>query len=253
MFVSVKGIPHLSAQLLFGKYSVRNVSILPSVVATLLTVLISLIVAAPIGVFTAVFLNEYTKKGSKAVKVIRTAIDILSGIPSIVYALFGMVTFVVWLGGKQSILAGSLTIAIMLLPTVVRSTEESLKSVPDGLREGSLALGAGKVRTVFKVVLPSALPGIASAIILAMGRVVSESAPFIYTMGNSLKGMPAGVTDSGTTLAVALYRLAGEGRFVNQAYATAFVLIVVVLSLNAVADLITKKLDKKLKGSKDGK
>lgn len=253
VFVSVKGIPHLSAQLLFGKYSVRSVSILPSVVATLLTVLISLIVAAPIGVFTAVFLNEYTKKGSKAVKVIRTAIDILSGIPSIVYALFGMVTFVVWLGGKQSILAGSLTIAIMLLPTVVRSTEESLKSVPDGLREGSLALGAGKVRTVFKVVLPSALPGIASAIILAMGRVVSESAPFIYTMGNSLKGMPTGVTDSGTTLAVALYRLAGEGRFVNQAYATAFVLIVVVLSLNAVADLITKKLDKKLKGSKDGK
>lgn len=253
VFVSVKGIPHLSAQLLFGKYSVRSVSILPSVVATLLTVLISLIVAAPIGVFTAVFLNEYTKKGSKAVKVIRTAIDILSGIPSIVYALFGMVTFVVWLGGKQSILAGSLTIAIMLLPTVVRSTEESLKSVPDGLREGSLALGAGKVRTVFKVVLPSALPGIASAIILAMGRVVSESAPFIYTMGNSLKGMPAGVTDSGTTLAVALYRLAGEGRFVNQAYATAFVLIVVVLSLNAAADLITKKLDKKLKGSKDGK
>lgn len=253
VFVSVKGIPHLSAQLLFGKYSVRNVSILPSVVATLLTVLISLLVAAPIGVFTAVFLNEYTKKGSKAVKVIRTAIDILSGIPSIVYALFGMVTFVVWLGGKQSILAGSLTIAIMLLPTVVRSTEESLKSVPDGLREGSLALGAGKVRTVFKVVLPSALPGIASAIILAMGRVVSESAPFIYTMGNSLKGMPTGVTDSGTTLAVALYRLAGEGRFVNQAYATAFVLIVVVLSLNAVADLITKKLDKKLKGSKDGK
>ena len=253
VFVSVKGIPHLSAQLLFGKYSVRNVSILPSIVATLLTVLISLIVAAPIGVFTAVFLNEYTKKGSKAVKVIRTAIDILSGIPSIVYALFGMVTFVVWLGGKPSILAGSLTIAIMLLPTVVRSTEESLKSVPDGLREGSLTLGAGKVRTVFKVVLPSALPGIASAIILAMGRVVSESAPFIYTMGNSLKGMPAGVTDSGTTLAVALYRLAGEGRFVNQAYATAFVLIVVVLSLNAVADLITKKLDKKLKGSKDGK
>lgn len=253
VFVSVKGIPHLSAQLLFGKYSVRNVSILPSIVATLLTVLISLLVAAPIGVFTAVFLNEYTKKGSKAVKVIRTAIDVLSGIPSIVYALFGMVTFVVWLGGKQSILAGSLTIAIMLLPTVVRSTEESLKSVPDGLREGSLALGAGKVRTVFKVVLPSALPGIASAIILAMGRVVSESAPFIYTMGNSLKGMPAGVTDSGTTLAVALYRLAGEGRFVNQAYATAFVLIVVVLSLNAIADLITKKLDKKLKGSKDGK
>ena len=253
LFVCVKGIPHLSSQLLFGKHSVRNISVFPSIVATLITVAISLVIAIPIGVFTAVFLNEYAKKGSKIVRLIRSAIDILSGVPSIVYALFGMVTFVAWFGGKQSILAGSLTISIMLLPTVVRSTEESLKSVSDSLREGSLALGAGKVRTIFKVVLPSALPGIASAVILAIGRVVSESAPFMYTMGNSLTVMPKSVLSDGTTLAVALYVLAGEGQYLNVAYATAFVLLVIVLALNLLANLITKKLDKKLKGSKNGK
>ena len=253
LFVCVKGIPHLSSQLLLGKHSVRNISVFPSIVATLITVAISLVIAIPIGVFTAVFLNEYAKKGSKIVRLIRSAIDILSGVPSIVYALFGMVTFVAWFGGKQSILAGSLTISIMLLPTVVRSTEESLKSVSDSLREGSLALGAGKVRTIFKVVLPSALPGIASAVILAIGRVVSESAPFMYTMGNSLTVMPKSVLSDGTTLAVALYVLAGEGQYLNEAYATAFVLLVIVLALNLLANLITKKLDKKLKGSKNGK
>jgi len=253
LFVCVKGIPHLSSQLLFGKHSVRNISVFPSIVATFITVAISLVIAIPIGVFTAVFLNEYAKKGNKIVRLIRSAIDILSGVPSIVYALFGMVTFVAWFGGKQSILAGSLTISIMLLPTVVRSTEESLKSVSDSLREGSLALGAGKVRTIFKVVLPSALPGIASAVILAIGRVVSESAPFMYTMGNSLTVMPKSVLSDGTTLAVALYVLAGEGQYLNEAYATAFVLLVIVLALNLLANLITKKLDKKLKGSKNGK
>ena len=249
-FVCVMGIPHLNLQLLFGKYELAGeISILPSIVATLLTVLISLIIAIPVGVFTAIFLNEYTKKGSRIVKVIRSAVDILSGIPSIVYALFGMVTFVVWFGNKTSILAGSFTISLMLLPTVVRSTEESLKSVSDSLREGSYALGAGKIRTIFKVVLPSALPGILSAVVLAMGRVVSESAPFMYTMGSTVSPMPTGVTDSGTTLAVALYKLAGEGRHVNEAYATAFVLLVIVLALNALANLIGKKLNKKLKGS----
>lgn len=249
-FVCVMGIPHLNLHLLFGKYELAGeISILPSIVATLLTVLISLIIAIPVGVFTAIFLNEYTKRGSRIVKVIRSAVDILSGIPSIVYALFGMVTFVVWFGNKTSILAGSFTISLMLLPTVVRSTEESLKSVSDSLREGSYALGAGKIRTIFKVVLPGALPGILSAVVLAMGRVVSESAPFMYTMGSTVSPMPTGVTDSGTTLAVALYKLAGEGRHVNEAYATAFVLLVIVLALNALANLIGKKLNKKLKGS----
>ncbi len=248
-FVTIKGVPHLSVQLLFGKYEMAGaISILPSIAATLMTVILSLVIAVPIGVATAVFLNEYTKKNSKIVRVIRSAIDILSGIPSIVYALFGMVTFVAFFGRKTSILAGSFTIAIMLLPTVVRSTEESLRSVSDGLREGSLALGAGKVRTIFKIVLPSALPGIMSAIILAMGRVVSESAPFMYTMGSTIMPMPNGYGSSGTTLAVALYKLAGEGRYTNEAYATAFVLLVIVLTLNLLASLIEKKLNKKLQG-----
>ena len=207
----------------------------------------------PIGVATAIFLNEYTKKGSKLVRVIRSAIDVLSGIPSIVYALFGMVTFVVWFGNKISILAGSFTISLMLLPVVVRSTEESLRSVDDSLREGSFALGAGKVRTIFKIVLPSALPGIMSAVILSMGRVVSESAPFMYTMGSTLSPMPHGVSDSGTTLAVALYKLSQEGFYVNEAYATAFVLLVIVLLLNTLASVLSTKLEKKLKGSKNEK
>ena len=250
-FVCIKGIPNLSAKLLFGKFeTLSTISIFPSIVATLITIVISLLIAIPVGVFTAIFLNEYTKKGSKLVKAIRSAIDVLSGIPSIVYALFGMVTFVVFFGNKTSILAGSCTVAVMLLPTVVKSTEESLKSVSDSLREGSYALGAGKVRTIFKVVLPSALPGIMSAIILSMGRVVAESAPFMYTMGSTLSPMPNSVLDSGTTLAVALYKLAGEGRYVDQAYATAFVLLVIVLALNVLAQVLSNKLDKKLKGGK---
>lgn len=248
-FICIMGIPHLSVDLLFGEYVLSgSVSILPSIVATFITVAISLVVAVPVGVFTAIFLNEYTKKGSKLVKLIRGAIDVLSGIPSIVYALFGMVTFVVLFGNKMSILAGSFTIALMLLPIIVRSTEESLKAVDDSLREGSLALGAGKMRTIFRIVLPSALPGILSAVILAMGRVVSESAPFMYTMGSTLMPMPTSPMSSGTTLAVALYKMAGEGVYTNEAYATAFVLLVIVLVLNITAQLIASKLNKKLKG-----
>ena len=249
LFIVIRGVPHLTGQLLFGAYEIGGeISILPSIVATFMTVFLSLIIAIPIGVAAAVFLNEYTKKGSRLVRVIRSAIDILSGIPSIVYALFGMITFVVWFSGKRSILAGSCTIAIMLLPTVIRSTEESLKSVSDSLREGSLALGAGKVRTIFKVVLPSALPGIMSAVILSMGRVVSESAPFMYTMGSTIAPMPKGLMSGGTTLAVALYKLSGEGRYMNEAYATAFVLLVIVLALNLLAGWIEKKLNQKLHG-----
>ena len=152
--------------------------------------------------------------------------------------------------GKSSILAGTLTISIMLLPTIVRSTEESLKSVQDSLREGSFALGAGKMRTIFKIVLPSALPGIMSAIILSMGRVIAESAPFVYTMGSVISATPTGYLDGNATLAVALYQLAGEGWYVNEAYATAVVLIILVLGLNLLAELIAGSLNKKLQGDK---
>lgn len=253
-FVLVKGAPTLFANphLLFGKYEFNSekITILPSIVTTLMTVALSLLVAVPIGICTAIFLNEYAKKNNVFIKIIREAIDLLNGVPSIVYGLFGMITFVALIKGRSTIMAGSLTVGIMLLPTIVRSTEESLKSVQDSLREGSFALGAGKMRTIFKIVLPSALPGILSAIILSMGRVISESAPFIYTMGSVISAMPKGYFDSNATLAVALYRLSGEGWYVNEAYATAVVLIVLVLALNFLAELIAGKLNKKLQGEK---
>lgn len=253
-FVLVKGAPTLftNPHLLFGKYEFNSekITILPSIATTLMTVALSLLVAVPIGICTAIFLNEYAKKNNVFIKIIRGAIDLLNGVPSIVYGLFGMITFVALIKGRSTIMAGSLTVGIMLLPTIVRSTEESLKSVQDSLREGSFALGAGKMRTIFKIVLPSALPGILSAIILSMGRVISESAPFIYTMGSVISAMPTGYFDSNATLAVALYRLSGEGWYVNEAYATAVVLIVLVLALNFLAELIAGKLNKKLQGEK---
>ena len=251
-FVFVNGLPELitNPHLIFGKYEFgsENITILPSIVATLMAVVLSLVIAVPIGIMTAVFLNEYTKKNNIFVRVIRTAIDILSGVPSIVYGLFGMITFVKVFGGSSSIIAGSLTVSIMLLPTIVRSTEESLKAVEDSLREGSFALGAGKLRTIFKIVLPASLSGIISAVILSMGRVVSESAPFLYTMGSVISAVPKGYGDSGATLAVALYQLSGEGWYLKEAYATAVVLIVIVFSLNLLAEYISGKLTKKLKG-----
>lgn len=251
-FILANGLPELLSNpyLLIGKYEFgsENITILPSIAATLMAVLLSLAIAVPVGIMTAVFLNEYTKRNHIFVRLIRTAIDILSGVPSIVYGLFGMITFVKVFGGSSSILAGSLTVSIMLIPTIVRSTEESLKSVADSLREGSFALGAGKLRTIFRIVLPSALPGIMSAVILSMGRVISESAPFLYTMGSVISAIPKSYGDSGATLAVALYQLSGEGWYLEEAYATAVVLIVLVLSLNLLAGLVSRRLTKKLKG-----
>ncbi len=253
-FIFIKGLPTLisSPHLLFGEYEFdsEKITILPSIITTLMTVGLSLLISVPIGVCTAIFLNEYAKKNNFFIKIIRGAIDLLNGVPSIVYGLFGMITFVVLIGGTSSILAGTLTISIMLLPTVVRSTEESLKSVQDSLREGSLALGAGKMRTIFKIVLPSALPGITSAIILSMGRVIAESAPFIYTMGSVFSAVPTGFLDSNATLAVALYRLSGEGWYINEAYATAVILIILVLGLNLLAEVIAGRLNKKLQGDR---
>ncbi len=251
-FIFVKGFPELvrNPELIYGKYEFGGkVTILPAIVTTLYTVVLSLLISVPIGIMTAIFLNEYTKKHNFFIKIIRTAINVLSGVPSIVYGLFGMITFKQWFTGTSSIIAGVFTISIMLLPTIVCSTEESLKSVPDMLREGSFAMGAGKLRTIFKIVLPSAMPGIISAVILTIGRVISESAPFLYTMGSVIGGIPKTVADSGATLAVALYQLSGEGWYMNEAYATAVVLIVIVLALNLVAELAGGKFSKKLGGT----
>ena len=248
-FIFIKGIPHIKWDFLFSNYNYGGEpSIGPAIVATLMLIVISMVISVPLGIATAVYLNEYTQKGSRLVRLVRSAIDVLSGIPSIVYGLFGSLTFVVWFGNATSILAGGFTISIMLLPVVVRSTEESLKTVPDSFREGSLALGAGKVRTIFKVVLPSALPGIFSAVILAVGRVVSETAPLVWTMGSVIQPMPEGFLSGGASLAVALYALASEYKYMNQAYATACVLMAIVLILNTVADIISSRLQKKLQG-----
>lgn len=248
-FIFIRGIPHIKWDFLFSNYSYGGEpSIGPAIVATLMLIVISIVISVPLGIATAVYLNEYTQKGSRLVRLVRSAIDVLSGIPSIVYGLFGSLTFVVWFGNATSILAGGFTISIMLLPVVVRSTEESLKTVPDSFREGSLALGAGKVRTIFKVVLPSALPGIFSAVILAVGRVVSETAPLVWTMGSVIQPMPEGFLSGGASLAVALYALASEYKYMNQAYATACVLMAIVLILNTVADIISSRLQKKLQG-----
>ena len=254
-YIFAQGLPYLirNPGLLYRKFEFGSdeITLLPSIVTTLMAVVLSLLIAVPVGVMTAIFLHEYARKGNIFVRIVRGAIDVLSGVPSIVYGLFGNLVFVGLLGkGSYTVWAGSLTISIMLLPTIVRSTEESLKSVADALREGSLALGAGKMRTIFKVVLPSALPGILSAVILSMGRVISESAPFMYTMGSVLTKMPSSYGDSGATLAVALYRLAGEGWYLEESYATAVVLIVLVLGLNLLAEFIANKLNKKLTGDK---
>ncbi|MBQ3221583.1 MAG: phosphate ABC transporter permease subunit PstC [Clostridia bacterium] len=251
-FVLIKGLPHVTPHFLFGKFvfGSENITIFTSIVTTLMAIALSLAVAVPLGVMTAIFLHEYTAKENLFVRIVRGAIDILGGVPSIVYGLFGLITFVRLFGGTSSILAGGLTVSVMLLPTIVRSTEESLRAVSDSLREGSYALGAGKLRTVFKIVLPSALGGILSAIVLAMGRVVSESAPFLYTAGSVIWAMPTSYADNGATLAVAMYRLAGEGWHTNEAYATAVVLVGIVLILNLLAGFVAKKLQKKWNGEK---
>ncbi len=253
-FIFIKGTPYLlqNPSLIYGKYEFASekITVLPAIVTTVYAVVLSLSIALPTGIMTAIFLNEYAKQDNLAVKLIRSAVDILSGVPSIVYGLFGMVFFLPLLGKSSSIIAGALTVSIMLLPTVVRTTEESLKSVSDQLRQGSLALGAGKLRTIFKIVIPSALPGIMSAVILSMGRVLGESAPLLYTMGSVITAIPKSIFDSGATLAVALYQLSGEGWYLREAYATAVVLILLVLLLNFTAELFAHKLSKKFKGAR---
>ena len=252
VYLLVMGLPHFSVGLLFGDYQYgQQVSIWPSVAATLMTVGISLVIALPLGICAAVFLSEYAGSKNPLVRIIRSAIDILSGVPSIVYGLFGAITFVKLLGGSYSIAAGSLTVSVMLLPTVIRATEESLRAVPMALREGALALGAGKLRTIFTVVLPSALPGIVAAAILSVGRVMSESAPFMFTMGSSLQPMPEGAMSGGTTLAVALYYLSGENLYTDEAFACACVLMLIVLALNVAAEAAGRALQKKFQGEKN--
>ena len=242
-YILVKGIPYLSADLFSLTYTSDNVSLLPSLINTFIMTILSLVVAAPLGIFAAIYLVEYAKSGSKLVKLIRITAETLSGIPSIVYGLFGMLFFVTKLKWSYSMLAGAFTLAIMILPLIMRTTEEALISVPDSYREGSFGLGAGKLRTVFQVVLPSAIPGILAGVILGIGRIVGETAALMYTSGTVAKY--AGAMESGRTLALHMYVLTSEALHVDQASATAVVLLVIVIGINAFSGFIAKKLAKK--------
>lgn len=242
-FVLVKGVPSLSLDFFSFNYTSENVSLMPALINTLIITLLSLLIAVPLGVFSAIYLTEYAKRGNKLVSIIRITTETLSGIPSIVYGLFGFLFFVTVVGKGYSILAGALTLAIMILPTIMRTTEEALTSVPDAYREASFGLGAGRLRTIFRVILRSAIPGILSGIILSAGRIVGETAALIYTAGSMAK-MADGLTSSGRTLSVHMYMLANEGLHVDKAYATAVVLLVLVAGINALAAYAAKKLTK---------
>ena len=242
-YILIHGVPHLTLDLFALEYNSENVSMLPSIINTLIMTVLSLLIAAPLGIFSAIYLTEYAKKGNKFVMIIRLTTETLSGIPSIVYGLFGALFFVTALGWGYSLLAGALTLAIMILPLIMRTTEEALKSVPDMYREGSFGLGAGKLRTVFCVVLPSAIPGILSGIILSVGRIVGETAALIYTAG-AIAQVPSSLMGSGATLAVHMYNLSREGLHMDQAYAVAVVLLILVLFINWVSSTVAKRLTK---------
>ncbi len=241
IYILVRGVPYLTPSLFAWEYNSDNVSMLPSLINTLLLTVLALIFAAPLGIFAAIYMVEYAKRGNKIVKVVRITAETLSGIPSIVYGLFGMLFFVTACHMQLSILSGSLTVAIMVLPTIMRTTEEALMAVPDSFREGSFGLGAGKLRTVFQVVLPSAVPGILSGVILAIGRIVGETAALIYTAGTMAK-VPKGLFGSARTLSVHMYMLSGEGFNTNQAYATAVVLLVLVVLINMLSKVAANHL-----------
>ena len=239
-YILVKGIPYITPDLFSFTYTSDNVSLMPALISTIVMTIIALVIALPLGIGAAIYSVEYAKRGNKLVQLV--------GIPSIVYGLFGYLCFVTALHWGYSLLAGAFTVAIMILPLIMRTTEEALISVPDSFREGSFGLGAGRLRTVFHIVLPSAVPGILSGVILAIGRVVGESAALMYTAG-SVAQMPGqaggGLFDSVRTLSVHMYVLSSEGLHIDKTYATAVVLLVIVIGINALSSFVAKRITKK--------
>lgn len=240
-YILLKGIPFLRPELFSWTYNSENASMLPALLNTILMAILALLIALPIGIGASVYLTEYAKSGNPLVTVVRLATETLSGIPSVIYGLFGALFFVKFLNLGLSIIAGAATLSIMILPLIMRTTEEALLSVEDGYREGSFALGAGKLRTIFQVVLPSALPGIFSGVVLALGRVIGESAALIFTAG-TVAEVAKSLTSSGRTLAVHMYLISGEGIYVNQTYATAVILLILVIVMNLLSEWIANKL-----------
>ena len=242
-YILINGVPNLKPSLFSLEYNTENASLMPALINTVIMTLLSLVIAIPFGIFSAIFLVEYAKKGNRFVGIIRLTTETLQGIPSIVYGLFGMLFFVTALGWGYSILAGAFTMSIMILPLIMRTTEEALKAVPDTYREGSFGLGAGKLRTIFRIVLPAAVPGIMAGVILAIGRIMGETAALMYTAG-TVPDIAATPMSSGRTLAVHMYNLSSEGLYMDQAYATAVILLVLVVGINALSSVIARKLTK---------
>ena len=243
VYILVMGVPNLKLSLFAWSYNSENLSMLPAIINTLTMIALTLLLAVPLGVGAAIYLVEYAKRGSRLVKLVRLTAETLSGIPSIVYGLFGYLMFVLACSMGNSMLAGALTLAIMVLPTILRTTEEALRAVPDSYREGSFGLGAGRLRTVMHIVLPAAVPGIFSGVVLAVGRIVGETAALIYTAG-TVTGVADGLLGSGRTLAIHLYCLLNEGLYTREAYATAVILLVFVIGINAVSTAVAKRLAK---------
>lgn len=244
-FILVKGIPHIKPSLFSFTYNSENVSLMPALISTVIVTLMSLFIAVPLGVFAAIYLTEYARRGSRAVSLVRVTTEALSGIPSIVYGLFGLLFFVTAMGWGFSISAGAFTLSIMILPLIMRSGEEALKAVPDAYREGAFGLGAGKLRTVFRIVLPSAMPGILAGVILAIGRIVGETAALIYTAG-TVAQIPTSPMQSARTLSVHMYALSREGLHMEEGYATAVVLLAVIVLINAISSLAAKRIGGKI-------
>ena len=242
-YILLKGVPHLSLDLFAWEYTSDNCSMMPAIINTFQMTFFALLIAVPFGIGSAIYLVEYAKRGNKLVEVVRITTETLTGIPSIVYGLFGMLFFVNKLQWRLSIMAGACTLAIMVLPVIMRTAEEALLAVPDSYREGSFGLGAGKLRTVFQIVLPSAMPGILSGVILAVGRIVGETAALIYTAG-TVAGIATNLFSSGRTLAIHMYCLSSEGMHIDQAYATAVVLLIVVIFINLLSSKIAKRVTK---------
>lgn len=242
-YILIKGVPNLSLKLFAPVYTSENVSLFPALVNTIVMTMLSLLIAVPLGVSAAVYLTEYSKRGGRIGKIVAMAAETLSGIPSIIYGLFGMLFFVTALGWGYSLLSGACTLAIMILPLMIRTTQEALISVPDSFREGSFGLGAGMLRTVVRIVLPAATPGILSGIILSIGRVVGESAALIFTAG-TVAAIPNSLMSSGRTLSVHMYALSNEGLHVGEAYATAVVLLVIVIAINWLSSTLAKRMTK---------
>ncbi|WP_029863763.1 phosphate ABC transporter permease PstA, partial [Vibrio parahaemolyticus] len=246
-YILSNGLQHVDWNFITDNYTRTGDEhgIFPMIVSTIYMVIASIAVAAPLGIMTAIYLTEYAKVGSRLVKVIRFCTESLAGIPSIIFGLFGMTFFVAILGLGFSILSGALTLSILILPVIIRTTEEALMAVPQTYREGSYGLGASKIYTIWRLILPSAMPGILTSVILSIGRVIGESAPVFLTAGMVAR-IPDSLLDSGRTLTVHLYKLTTELFTIeewNQAYGTATVLIVVVLLINMVTKLIARRFN----------